>query len=119
MSEEWNSYMREYMKKPEAKLKQKIRYRKWYDKNKQKILNNPNRKEYQLKWRKSNYTKRSAHWIVARAVKAGIIIPPKKCSVCENICVIHAHHMDYSKPLEVKWVCASCHKKLHIALLVT
>lgn len=25
----------------------------------------------------------------------------------------HAHHEDYSKPLEIVWLCASCHKSRH------
>lgn len=28
--------------------------------------------------------------------------------------IIHAHHDDYSRPLHVRWLCASCHKRHHL-----
>ncbi len=34
------------------------------------------------------------------------------CEVCSEP-KSHAHHGDYSKPLEVKWLCAKHHKELH------
>ncbi len=38
------------------------------------------------------------------------------CQACGSKVYIHAHHPDYSKPLQILWVCASCHKKLHLCL---
>ncbi len=39
---------------------------------------------------------------------------PDICSDCGAVdVVIHGHHEDYSKPLEVIWLCVSCHMKLH------
>lgn len=38
---------------------------------------------------------------------------PDRCSQCERICKVDAHHDDYNKSLEVRWLCRSCHRKIH------
>lgn len=43
------------------------------------------------------------------AVKDGTLLKPKKCEVCTEIKPLQGHHEDYSKPLEVIWLCSSCH----------
>jgi ribosomal protein S27AE len=43
----------------------------------------------------------------------GYIIKPKFCSICGNGGIIHGHHEDYSKPLEVDWLCENCHVQIH------
>ena len=43
------------------------------------------------------------------AVKTGTLIKPKKCEVCEEVKPLQGHHEDYSKPLEVIWLCTGCH----------
>jgi superfamily II helicase len=35
------------------------------------------------------------------------------CAICAATENIHAHHKDYSKPLDVVWLCARCHHRLH------
>jgi hypothetical protein len=35
------------------------------------------------------------------------------CAVCGTNKWVHAHHPDYSKPLEVVWLCAAHHKEVH------
>jgi hypothetical protein len=35
------------------------------------------------------------------------------CQVCVSESHVHAHHTDYSKPLEVVWLCAKCHHRIH------
>lgn len=44
--------------------------------------------------------------------KTGNIIPGscEECGINEDIT---AHHPDYTKPLEVVWLCVNCHKELH------
>jgi hypothetical protein len=30
---------------------------------------------------------------------------------------LEAHHTDYSRPLEVEWLCVSCHRNHHVVWL--
>jgi hypothetical protein len=53
------------------------------------------------------------------AVDSGKIIKPKNCPVCGKDKILHGHHNDYTKPLEVVWVCALCHTNLHKAKVAT
>lgn len=53
--------------------------------------------------------KHLARMKVRDAVKYGRLIKPKRCSHCEKIKKVEGHHEDYSKPLEVIWVCRQCH----------
>jgi len=66
--------------------------------------------------RKRKYTaecshKRRAHQQVYLAVKSGTLVRPTKCSRCEKECKPEASHHDYSKPLDVEWLCAKCHRR--------
>ena len=66
---------------------------------------------YVAKWVKKNPEKQKAHKIIARVIKAGRI-KKQPCQVCGNI-KVDGHHPDYSKPLEVMWLCHSHHMELH------
>ena len=53
---------------------------------------------------------------LANAVRDGRKKKPKRCQVCRKEPKpknLHGHHDDYSKPLKVRWLCASCHGKHH------
>jgi len=53
--------------------------------------------------------------ILWNAYESGQIKKPSKCEICaEKTAVLHAHHDDYDKPLDIIWVCPKCHGKLHI-----
>ena len=64
-------------------------------------------------YRKHNPEKYAAHTLLAHSIRSGKVKKPKKCSKCKRKTMIHGHHKDYYKPLEVIWVCQICHKKLH------
>jgi len=57
--------------------------------------------------------KRKAGIIVMNALKSGEIIRPDSCSICNKKCIPEGHHDDYSKPLEVVWMCKNCHTAIH------
>ena len=54
-----------------------------------------------------------AHRVVEAAIKSSELIRPDVCSACDKPKKLHGHHDDYSKPLEVDWLCATCHKQRH------
>ena len=47
------------------------------------------------------------------AVRLKKVIKPSKCEACEATVRLHGHHDDYSKPLDVRWLCTPCHVELH------
>jgi hypothetical protein len=46
-----------------------------------------------------------------KLVIRGLILK-SKCEMCLND-KVEAHHHDYTKPTEVRWLCRSCHRKTH------
>jgi len=56
----------------------------------------------------------AAHGLVSRALKNGVIAKTG-CAVCGNP-KVEGHHDDYSKPLEVIWLCRPHHKERHVRL---
>lgn len=54
-----------------------------------------------------------AHNMINYALSSGKISRPETCSCCNIGCVPHGHHNDYTKPLEVIWLCVDCHIAFH------
>jgi hypothetical protein len=64
------------------------------------------------KWRKDHPEAYKAHTALNNAVRDGRI-QKQPCAVCSTDKNVHAHHSDYSRPLDVKWLCAKCHHRIH------
>src|SRR3990167_4140505 len=64
------------------------------------------------RWRKRNPNKVRAQWKIKDAIKRGLIVR-LPCIVCGSI-KSHGHHADYSKTLDVVWLCALHHKHKHL-----
>lgn len=78
------------------------------------------KKEYREKFKSKNLQKIKSESILNNVIRDGKIKKPNECELChkkipQNACrgSLHAHHEDYSKPLDVIWVCPKCHKKIH------
>lgn len=61
-------------------------------------------------WNKRNPEKRKAHKAVEVALVNGTI--SKRPCACGST-KVHAHHDDYSMPLDVRWLCSPCHRAHH------
>lgn len=62
-------------------------------------------KRYPLKY--------AAHVVTSNYIRDGKLKPSEACSICNSKELIEAHHDDYTKPLEVRWLCIKCHKEWH------
>ena len=96
--------------------------REWYYANRDKVLRlqrehrraNPEyHREKDRKQRERHPEKFRARRALQHQVRVGTIIRPTVCPVCGGGGQIDAHHSDYSKPLDVEWMCKSCHGKGH------
>lgn len=66
------------------------------------------------KYRKQNKLEVSARLQLARAVNDGEVVRGEVCEDCgRKSDTIEGHHNDYTKPLEVEWLCSRCHGKRH------
>lgn len=99
-----NEYMREYYKQHSDNVKERVR--RYRETNSDAVL------KTRLKTHSKNPSKINARRVVEAAIKAGVLTKPEACSSCgKKDCRIEAYHEDHTKPLEVDWLCVSCHRK--------
>ena len=85
-------YLEEYYQSDKYKERVRSRNKRYYKKNQNKIL---------------------AHRKLNNLIRVGKLVKPQECFECGAVARLDAHHEDYSKPLDVVWLCRSCHLKKH------
>ena len=95
--------------------------RKWEQKNREKVnktksLWRKNNKEIynesRRRWKRKHPIAHIAHYMVNNEIYNGKLIK-LPCEICGTTNNIHAHHPDYSKPLNIIWLCRKHHIELH------
>jgi hypothetical protein len=92
---------------PEEREKARLRKKEWDERNPGKAV------ERVTKWKEKNPQKSAIHSLMLYAIRVGILQRKEACEVCGIPCKTHGHHEDYSKPLEVVWLCQLCHGARH------
>lgn len=103
--------------------KQKAKEARWKERNPEKARQKTQRwraknrvavYEATKEERVQNPEKVAARKAVYHALKMGTLIRPDSCSSCGKSGKPQAHHPDYSRKLNVQWLCARCHKLVHL-----
>lgn len=135
--EEKRKKLQEWRKKNPDKQKQYTA--KSLEKNRDKINEKKRSPEFRIKlnegvksWRKRNSEryketekirrdrdryKERARRLLYKAITRGHMVRGPKCEICGIEGKMEGHHKDYSKPLEVQWLCRICHRNKHGKLL--
>jgi hypothetical protein len=114
-------YMRRYMENPEVRERSRAARRAYYAKNREKIISKVIAWESERGYHTRDRVKKTAAMAVYRALKDGRLVRPDSCDRCgatpkplrNGISPIQAHHEDYSRKLDVMWLCTACHGEMH------
>ena len=111
----YNKYMQEYRKSPSLKAKMRAYWKSPEGcKTRSRYQRSPKGLERPKRWHAKNPGKRAVYQMVAAELRAGRMTKPAECSHCGlTPSRIDGHHEDYSKPLEVTWLCRECHWRRH------
>lgn len=89
-----------------------ISSRQSYAKHRQERLKT--QREYNAKKTVKSTTNRKQAWIILHvAFKNGSVKRCDTCAACGSTIEIHAHHVDYSRPFYIAWLCRQCHSAAH------
>lgn len=101
---------REYDRRRYSEKREQIneKERRWRLKNRKRTLENQKSRRLQ------SPEKHRAREAVRLAERRGDLVRPTVCSQCQRSdAKIEAHHPDYSKPLNIQWLCVPCHRRRH------
>jgi len=104
-----NAYQRAYHRQHLERSRAK--YRRFYHRHKDRIAGREQRLDRKAK--------NDIRQLVRLAVRTGLLTKPKRCERCGQEPPphrLHAHHPDYTRPLDVAWLCSLCHGKEHARL---
>lgn len=71
-------------------------------------------REYLKQYRKKYPKKYKAHCLINNAIRDKRLFK-EPCEVCGTKERINAHHDDYAKPLNIRWLCSAHHHQWHVA----
>ena len=103
-NEEYNKWHRDYRARNREKMR---KYNREYNREWRK----KNGYESQYAWNKRNPEKMKAHRIASTGLSTGFI-EKKPCKVCGDK-KVDMHHEDYTKPLDVVFLCRVHHTEVH------
>lgn len=118
-TEEWKEWRKDHQARKRKEISQKaqiyyaenesarIKAKEWREKNRKKL------NECIKRHNKNNPLKVASRRFLRSAILLGIIVRPEKCGKCMKECKPEAHHDNYMKPLNVRWLCRSCHGYEH------
>lgn len=95
-------------RKPEERVIREV------ERRRRRRLQDPEYREHIKQQTRANYARgRSrANSAVANALKREELVRPSECESCgRNGIFIEAAHADYSRPLDVTWLCRQCHRR--------
>ena len=99
----------------------RARKRKYYSEFDQKRRQSPNRKAmkkvYERRGRIRHPDKYKARMMAKNAIRDGRLIR-QPCEVCGTQEQVEAHHEDYSRPFDVRWLCFQHHREAHGQVVV-
>lgn len=102
-----NSYDQRGRIRRECKLCKAARFKEWKNKNKKRFARLT--KDYIARNREKYRARRKLY----KAIANENIERPSQCFDCQISCKPEGHHLDYTKPYDVRWLCRKCHLGVH------